>query len=57
MAQNDSIVWGIEYGAHIPNTVFETTPSIMLTLEVQRYICICVFNSLEIARHYFTDRT
>lgn len=32
---DDSVVWGIGYGAHIPSTGSETTASIMLTLEAQ----------------------
>lgn len=54
MAQDDSIVWGTEYGTHIPNTGSETTPSIISTLEAQsRKI---KFHSYETAYHDFTNR-
>lgn len=32
---DESVAWGVGYGAHIPSTGSETTASVMLTSEAQ----------------------
>lgn len=54
MAQSDSVVWGTEYGAQIPNTGSQTAPLIMFTFETQCREILCHTCGTEC--HYFTER-